>query len=428
MSSYREKELPNYELPTHAFPLGNPSLEQTKFFWSRKGNQYPTIVACFRDPGPANATLPVLAKLQESANICVVCDGRGQENLEAAQLRFFQDPDIPNVLLSISDLTTLADVLLTTKSSDSGVELSLMANAQWSRLQQTVLRPQIVELEDYPGCIARWHYGDKNIPRWIQPDKILAVSEWGKRKELEFLPQDFDPKRITITGHPNDDRLAFENVAKVRAGVREKLQLGDRPLIVHMGTLPSSDTVNTLKPLVNILQKPEFNDTFLIFRPHPRDVGTLAEYETIYSPIKNRTLLGTNDIMVPILDLSTDKITDALGMTATVLINHGSTTGVDAVYRGIPTINTFIYNPPQNKEEILKGYPLPVVEDEASPLATTSEELNQILGQLLHNQTYQNQLRTNMARWKVDGHAADRVAELVLNLAIEHRNKIYLQS
>ncbi|MFA5933587.1 MAG: hypothetical protein WCV81_05710 [Microgenomates group bacterium] len=418
MSSSREEE---QRLPTRAFPLGNLALEQTKFFWSLKDRQYPWILAGFRDPGPANAQLPILAKLKESANICVVCDSKGQENLEAGQLGFFQDSNNVNKLLSVSFLVDNANVIFTSKSADSGIELALMANAKWNHLQETALRPQIVELEDYPGCIARWHYDNFNAPRWIRPDYIYAVSEWGKKKELESLPKDFNPERIIVTGHPNDDRLASENIEEIQANVRKKLQLGSRPIVIHMGTLPSSDTVNTLHPLVDILQKPSFEEAAFIFRPHPRDVESIAEYEAIYHPIKNRTTLGTNDMMVPILGLSKDKITDALGMSATVLINHGSTTGVDAVYRGIPTINTFIYNPPQSHDEVLQGYPLPVVEDGASPLVTTPEELSNILDSLLHDAEYQDKLRTNMARWKVDGHATERVAQLVLNLAREHQ-------
>ncbi|MDD2823507.1 MAG: hypothetical protein PHQ59_05520 [Candidatus Daviesbacteria bacterium] len=406
-------------LPPHAFPLGSLSLEQTKVFLSLKGTKYPTILAGFRDPGPSNAQIPVLSKLKEDANICVVCDSRGEENFRAANLGFHQLRDTGNILLCVSELAGDTDAIFTSKSDHSGVELTIMANALQNEPQSSVLRPQIVELEDYPGCIARWHYDYLNIPRWIQPDFICATSEWGKKKELESLPSNFNPNNIIVTGQPNNDRLAFENIEGTKTTVKQKLQLGSGPIIVHMGTLPSSDTVNTLRPLVEILQKPGFEDATLIFRPHPRDIDGLPEYKALYEPLKERALLGTNDRMVPILEMSQGQISDALAMTATVLINHGSTTGVDAVYRGIPTINTFIYDPPKSQEEILEGYPLPVVEDKASPLATTPAELSTILDQLLHDSTYQNQLRMRMNRWKVDGHATKRVAEVILTLAKE---------
>ncbi|MDO8429454.1 MAG: hypothetical protein Q7S88_02385 [Candidatus Daviesbacteria bacterium] len=403
----------------HAFPLQNLELEQTKIYWSRQeGAKLPTVITGFRDPGGANAHLPVIARLLDKANVCVLTDSRGQQQLEQSGLDLRRDKFEGSALLAASQALTLADVVLTGLSDNLGTELLLMANSQWDNLNGVVQRPLIIGLEDYPGANARWYFGNKKVPSWIVPDYLCVVNEWSKDEELKFLPQGFDPERVVITGQPSFDRLAKEDRVKIRRDVRQKLEIGESDIFVtYMGTVttgdPIGETAKTLQTLVPILKSvdPKIR---LALRAHPRDMTDPEVYNQAFRPMK--------DMRVDTTGLTTDQV----GIASDLVISNGSTTGVDAVYRGIPSVNVFLApnnyfsQQPQSHQEVLDKFPLPTVEDGASPLAINSQELGNILDKIFNEQSYVTKLKQKMAGWKVDGRATDRVTDLVLNIANEH--------
>lgn len=408
------------QLPEHAFPLKSLELEQTKIFLSTKWDpRRPMIVSGFRNPGAAIAQRPVLEKLVYGANLCVFADSKGQQVLERAGLDLRQALIEKSALLAISASLPMADAILTGLSDNPGTELTLMANSQYDRLSGLAHRAQVVSLEDYPGSNANWLYRNLNTPYWIIPDYLCVVSEWAKQKELEYLPEWFDPDKVIVTGQPSYDRLAYEDRAGIRQEVRNKLGIGQNEVfLTYMGTVsegdPIGETVRTLQVLVPTLQKIAPADYRLALRCHPRDTTSPAAYNEIIAPIAEKRVDTTGFT------------TDQIGIASDIVVSNGSTTGIDAVLRGTPSVNIFVspnlyfVQSPTSHKEVLSAIPLPTIEDGASPMAINARELEEILGGLLYNPAYRASLQARMDRWKVDGHATDRVTDLVFKIANEH--------
>lgn len=407
-----ETELDSRVLPERAFPMRNPELERTKVFWHRKGEAFPTLLTGFRDPGSTGVHLPVIKRLLDEMNICIFTDSNGQRLLEQSGLGFEAQDVGDSAILAISQAVDLADVILTGVSTDPGIETALLANARWDKLNNPGQRPTVIGIEDYPGALAWNLYSQRQIPGWVQPDYLCVANAWAKQNELKHLPEGLSEDKIIVTGQPSLDRLTQEDVAKVRKQIRKKLNISDdQTLIVYMGTDIAGETNQTLEFLIEVLERTAPSNYRLALRTHPKDPTTSETYDHTFESVKEKRVVT--------LDLTTDQV----GMVADLVITNGSSTGMDAIYRGIPSVNVMISDPPKTYEDTLKSFPMPMTEDGAIPLAVTPQDLQKILSKIFSDPPRVSELRKKMANWKVDGYASERVANFVLEIAKEHRSK-----
>lgn len=387
------------ELPIDKFPLQNYELERTDLLWRiGAGNKRTRILVGLRDPGEANALLPVLNKLtQEPCDMFVMADSLGKKMVENAALGFTRSRSFDPLLRIVS---IKADIMLTGFSGMPGTELALTANARQSGIP-------VVWIEDYPGGILPYYRLNKPHPTnpAVIPDYIFVVNEWAKEEELKYIPG-FNPSKIIVTGQPAFDSIAVEDRQGTRARVREALKMGSgESLIVYMGipTIASAEALEILVKGINDLGLRNFR---LVNRRHPRDTTPNETYDQI-----------TDSVRPCIVD-TTGFTTDKVGMAADLVITTYSTTGIEAVQRGVPSIHILIKDI-LAKSESGENVPIPPPVLDGSSLAVYKpEEMADVLNQALLQPDF---LRQKMSKWKVDGHATDRVVDLILKIAREYK-------
>lgn len=377
-------------------------MQPLKKLTSWTGEGFPVILFIEQiDTGERNNLLPVINALRNKANLIVIANEKTAEALTGCPL-VFKSQNINDLGTELKGIIPLIDLVFT------GRVVVKQNQRELIRLIRHYNLPTIV-LEDYPGSAIKW-LCMQDRPFWFIPDMIAVASYWAKKKTQQSLPGSFASTRIVVTGLPASDRLLNEDLTKVRFRVRKALGIREGVLfIVYMGTASTggkpSLVEKTLKALTQILPKITGGRFAISFRPHPRDKTDRQVYKRIYQPILNQMVITTN--------FSSDEI----GMAADIIISNGSTTGIDAVYRGIFSLNVFIFNPPQGWREVLKAFALPTVESGASPLVTTPKQLEVSLKKILSDNTYRQKLKKKMFYWKVDGKASQRVVEQMLKLA-----------
>ena len=400
-------------LPRDKFELQNWPLERTDLFCHiGKGKNRPRILSSLRDPGEANALIPVFEKLAEGCDLFVMADSRGKEILERSELNFLkakkptvEKDDLRDPLLRIASIK--ADLILTGFSMIPGSELALTANAQYDHVP-------VIWVEDYPGDIFV-HCNRREALKRLVPDYFCVVNDWAKRKELENRP-DYDPDKIIVTGQPSFDRFAYEDREGIKRRVRETLGIAkDEKFIVYIGTTTEIVSPETLKFLIKGLKDCGLADYKLAVRRHPRDVNSKEAYEGVYQEISTK-----------VVD-TTMFTTSEVGIAADLVVSTGSTEAVAAVYRGIPSLHIYIremLEKHRDKGDYFLGPPPEVVEDESAPVVYKEDEIGPILKKIFFDEDYQAELKKKMDRWQTDGHATDRVVNLVLRTARDHRESL----
>jgi len=397
-------------LPKDKFELQNWPLERTDLFCHiGKGENRPRILSSFRDPGEANALLPVIEKLAESCDLFVMADSRGKEILERSGLDFLKakEPtveknDLRDPLLRIVSIK--ADVILTGFSQLPGSELALTANAQYDYVP-------VIWVEDYPGDIFV-HCNRLEALKRLVPDYFCVVNDWAKRKELKNRP-DYDPEKIIVTGQPSFDRFAYEDREGIKKRVRETLGISKgEKFIVYLGTTTEVVSPETLKFLIKGLKDCGLDDYKLAVRRHPRDVNDKVAYDNVCEEVQDK-----------VVD-TTMFTTSEVGIAADLVVSLGSTEGIAAVYRGIPSLHIYIremLERHRDKGDYFLGSPPEVVEDGSAPVVYKEDEVGPILEKIFFDEDYRAELKKKMDRWQTDGHATDRVVDLVLKVASDNK-------
>ncbi|MDP3724701.1 MAG: hypothetical protein Q8R11_03670 [bacterium] len=387
-------------LPEHHFPLQDLELERTDLYlsWKPKENA-PFILIGARDPGGANALLPVLRSLlQSECQVGVLTDSKAKEMLSTKLPDFFSYHNL-DPLRQVASMRPDAVVVGLT-SFQPGIEMTLTANAAIDGIP-------VVWVEDYPGCIFP-HYRDIQTVPWLLPDVLCVANEWAKQRELDANPT-FSPEKVIVTGLPNLDRIAHEDRIGTRVRVREELGISpNETLIVYMG-IPTEANLETLHALVQALRHFPQVPIRLVNRRHPRDTIHQSFYKEILSPFGDQ-----------VIDTDTFS-TDDIGLSADLVVTTYSTTGIESVYRQIPTLHILIPEIIAKAESSNIEDPI-VVQDGASPCARTKGEIAPLLERFFFDPVLQTTLVSRMRHWTVDGMASKRIAELILQLTQIHRN------
>lgn len=346
------------------------------------------ILIVSRDPGSANALIPVIVNLAKDPefNIKILTDGRAQEIFQ----KKIDTKDVTPQAGALADNSLIGkpDVLLI-DPSQSEVGIDTYAPATYPEVP-------MVLLEDYYGSSLKYLriLKNRNDKVFRLPAKICVMDEAAKNLIAAEMPDLED--RIEITGQPSFDRLAQENTDDISEKVRTDLGLKKEDKVVTI--MSSLEGLEFIKSLAKAFENAGSNFK-LIFRRHPRDNITYEEYEKIFndSGIK---LISTHEFD-----------TDSIGAASDLIVSSGSIEVLNAIYRRKPALNII----DKELDEFTTRIMPPAVKMGATVGITKVSELSQLLPQLLDAESdISIELRKNMKKYyNKDGKNAERVAEVV---------------
>lgn len=345
------------------------------------------LLVISRDPGSANALLPVMELLDREKNLdmSVLTDGRAQEIIQ----KKFQTKDITpqGLVLEAANTIGTPDVVLTDAStSEQGIE---------SFAAGTFPDVPMVLVEDYYTSSLKYLH-DLKERQFPLPVKICVMDEEAKNIVLEKFPELED--RIEVTGQPAFDRFAKEDTEGMSQEVREKLGVAPgEKIISYMSQMERPDMIHEL---ARELGKNGHN-FYLAFRRHPRDNVSYEEYEEIFK--------GAGIKTIDTRQFSTDQVSAA---SDTVITGY-STEGLHGIYRRKPTIHIIDKELQDIPEDL--SLPLPPVKLGASMGIDKVGDLSGTLNELLDPASPANkELLIRMDKfYPRDGKNAQRVAGIV---------------
>ena len=376
-----------------AYIEGRPDLFKTKILRIKKersgqgdeDTEGKNILVATRDPGSANALLPVLKELDTDPGIRItaITDGRAEEIIE----REFHVEDLTpeDNILTAEKIIGSPNVILIDNSEEKGIDTYVSATFPDT--------PKILVEDYYANTISFLHIlTERNIPL---PDKICVMDEGAKELIIKEFP-DLE-KRIEVTGQPAFDRFATEDTERIARETREKLGLkpGDK-LVSFMSTIDGTEKVAHLAEALKRISA----DFYFIFRRHPRDNTSYEAYRKILA-----------DAGIKVIDAN-DFSTNDIGAASDVVLTTWSTEGLHSIYRRKPTINIVDKNFPVPEGIVL---PLVPVKLGASVGLDSMEGLPEILPQLLDTKSALNRkLNKKMNKYyQADGKNASRIAKIV---------------
>jgi hypothetical protein len=370
-------------------------LELERSLDGKTGEYNQSILVASRDPGSANALIPVVRKLgEDQMKIDIITDGRALDIFKSN----FQTKDLTpkDSVLEADKVIGTPDVILTDTSANKGIE---------GYATSTFKEVPLVLLEDYYGSSVEYLQASKERYGRL-PNKICVMDEEAAKVVIKSFPELVD--RIEITGQPAFDSLATEETEVIQKQVKEKLNLKQEDkLVVLMST--NDVTVDQIEKTLSHYES--VHGIFLAFRKHPRDNTSYEEYYSLFSRI------GIN--YVDVEDFSSDEI----GAAADLVITTWSTEGLKGIYRRKPTIHlcdASILDVPPGLE-----VPFPLVKLGASEGVSDMNDLTQTISLLLDKNSEASQkLRQNMERYyPADGKNAERVVGVVKDV-IESSRKV----
>lgn len=383
------EKLPPEEKTRLAYIEGRPDLFETKVLQIKRINKSETgnekkLLVSTRDPGSADALLPVIEKLMDDAQIITITDGRAQETIQ----KKFQTKDITpkNMALEIDGIIgTPKIILMDISGSEMGIDT--YTTATFPKVPKILVESYYTESIPYLTELIK-----RNLPF---PEKICVMDKSAKELIVKRFPQ---LEKITkITGQPSFDRFAKENTEQISRKVKKELKL--QPTDKLVSYMSTKDEPEKIKIMAEALKK--IADKFyFVFRSHPRDNIRYEVYKKI---------LVDAGLMV----IDTDKLsTDDIGAASDVVLTTWSTTGLHGIYRRKPTAHIIDKN--FRVEESLE-LPIAPVKFGASVGVDKVSEIARVLPQLLDSNSKLNrELRKNMDKYyPADGKNAERVANIV---------------
>lgn len=385
------EKLPSEEKKRMAYIEGRSDLFETKIL--RIKPTEPTgeietknnLLVSTRDPGSANALLPILKELTDDHDlqIDIITDGRAQEIVQ----KNFQTENITpeGMALEADNVIETPKAILIDNSSEMGIDNYV--SATFSEV------PKIL-VEDYYGNSILYlnRLTENNLPL---PEKICVLDQAAKKLILKYFPT--LKNKIEVTGQPTFDRFAGENTEQLAHEVKKKLGLQPTDkLVSFMSTMDEPEKIEKMAEAL----KGMTGDFYFAFRRHPRDNVSYETYKKILT-----------DAGIKVVD--TDEFsTNDIGAASDVVLTTWSTEGLHGIYRRKPTVHIT-----DNNFEIPKDVylPLPPVELGASVGIKKISEIAQVLPQLLdQNSSLNDKLRKNMEKqYPADGKNAERVADIV---------------
>lgn len=337
----------------------------------------PCVVACAEEVGGTNALGPVLRQLHgRSIGATVLAAGNG---LRILQERGYEHGlRLQGPLAAWPEAALCPGALLISPSEDGRLEEYLFA-----RFRST---PAVV-VEDY------YESGRRAVACAASMELVLPTVCVVDGEAERLIRRRFRnvPVPVEVTGSPTFDALAGEDFAAVQE--RAKKELGVPPeqkfvtfLIPRLG----ERSLLLAGRVARAFQRmgPEYLFTA---RRHPSDTIEAAAYGRLFQVAS----------MLDTAALPTDKVADA----ADLVIAHRSVTVLREVMRQHPTITLAQHLDPD--------FTFPLVDAGAS-VAARPAELPEIIPELLAGTSPRcRALRRNMERYRPDGGAAARVADVV---------------
>ncbi len=337
------------------------------------------------DTGAANAIMPALKLLDPVVSIRVLAREvaanvvSSDPHLRIAARHWHPSHRIENIR---------ADVILTGMASNPTLELLINAAAYEKGIPS-------VAIEDYPGAYGSELRNCLEDP-FLRPDRIMVMNVWAKDANLEALRW-LKPEQVLVTGQPAFDYIAQEDPDGKKKEIYPELGLDEgEELVVFMGQ--KRGTPRAFEMVVDGL--PRDLDYRLAIRRHPRDVVPMEVYEDMAGPLRSR-LVNTDNFP-----------TSVIGAIADRVITIFSTEGMSSVMRGKPTLHIL-------NREVLAETEVPNI---VVPVTRASHVINQIsesrsLIARLFNPDANAGLQEEMALWKPDGKAGERVARSLIEIA-----------
>jgi len=366
-----------------------------------------TILTVMRDPGNTAGILRVVERLlADGYAVDILADGRG---LEAIKKKFGDKASTVSEESSpLAASAALAPdvMLLTHTTSEEGLE-----NFSAASFENT----PIVFIEDMYGAAAEFIERMKEragLDGVLKRIEKICVSDRYAFDSIAAKYPDFKDK-LVITGQPLYDRLHGEPHEDMRKKVRNGLSLAeDEKLIAFFGAsstdkLPQTPNTKTaLELIVKQLRQWTGQKIKFIFRNHPRDLITPAQYQEIINEL--------GEAAVPLRESNKFNVDEVNAAADVVVSLPFSTITYDSLYRDTPTLVLA-----EDAKEHERTRPVPSVETGAakrvSDLSIFSEALS---GTLDHNSESSRQMRKAREEYfKLDGRNTQRVANEVEKIA-----------
>lgn len=392
---YSLHSLSSEEKKRLAYIEGRDDLFETKIFTIQDnpdsehlGGKKKNVLVISRDPGSANALVPVmeLAHRDDTITMTAMTDGRAEEILQ----RTFPTKDITplNTVLDAGRMFDTPNALLMGSSvSERGIETFTAANY-----------PDVpaILIEDYYtsslGLLQRLK--ERKLP---YPRKICVIDREAKKLVTNEFPE--LEGRIEVTGQPAFDRFATEDTERLKTEVRNELGMAPDEKLITFMSISTGSKMEFVEKIATELKKIKATFRFA-FGIHPRDNTPRETYEEIFKK-------------AGIAYIDVDRVgIDKIGVASDVMMMIISTEGLHAIYRRKPTIH--ITDP--RFVVPLKGLsPPPPVTLGASVGLDDLSDLAVTLEQLIDPESPENkELRTHMEEnYPVDGKNAQRVANLL---------------
>lgn len=314
------------------------------------------VLVVSRDPGSANALVPVIDRLLDDPAPPVVMfyvDGQAKDIfLKRFEPEERSCPD-GSALHVMSDYPRLHVILTCASVSNSDLET-------YARVACPGV--PVVAVEDNYFMSYAWF--ERLRESGIEfPERFCAIDDISAHKASQTFPELVD--RIAITGQPAFDRFVGETTDAIDASMRMELGLEGESVVVFAATTKLLPLVQAMAPhLAAANRRTPFK---FVFRRHPRDTVSEEDYRN--------ALLGAG---VDLLD--TGRLTmDQVGCLADLVMTTWSTEALHAVCRGKPVI--YVRDPSCMKVEGVNVINPPPVEAGAAMLVGAVAALESVLGE-----------------------------------------------
>lgn len=369
--------------------------ESTNFYRNinpdqRRGRR---LLVAMTDTGAAKAILPALEILNDNNKIGVLARETAANEIEQSA-DFYKTPHFdPSDRIDWG--LDYASIVLTGMASNPTLELLAHKASFELEYYDEKRKKKVVAIEDYPGAYGAGLKDAFKRPE-LRPNRLLVMNEWAKNANLAELPW-LNPDYVYPTGQPAFDYIASEDRRAIKAAVYERSGVSNSDqLVVWMGQ--KGGTKEAFEMFIDGVFQVR-GDFRLAIRRHPRDVVGIEEYEELAGPLKSR-LVKTDGI-------PTNEVGAAADYVATIF----STEGLSSVMRGIPTLHIL-------SREILDLTEVPEIVVpvlDASHVITDASQSRFVIANLFNERANQD-LQENMALWKPDGKAAERVARVLVSM------------
>jgi len=288
------------------------------------------------------------------------------------------------------------------------------------------------------GIVMGWDNPTSKGYRGADPDRIVAWSE--RMAGLVADLQDFPRERIDVVGVAHFDRYVRPDALPSREALCALLGLDpSRPLIVYATSSPGAWTrnVDVAETLVAAIDDGRLADAQLVVRVHPNffradTPASLEPFERLVAARSDvrvdRPGIVAGDMRIRLDDDDATRL-GALVARADVLVNMFSTTTVEACLCDTPVVQVtqHAYDPPDERFTSGRRQTWPqyihmrrVVEIGAARTAESPEQLVSLAATYLADPALDREARIDAARVEcgpTDGHAGERLAERLLDLA-----------